>query len=993
MNLASPFLLFLHMTTRLMPHPRRVAPFSASLLWVVLLAMALRLFRLGAGSIWYDESVSIYLARLSLPDLIAHTAGDIHPPLYYVLLHGWLRLAGGSAFAAAFLSLFCGVLLVPAVYLTARRLLGSRTALLAAFLVALSPFNLWYAQEIRMYTVGALLGILSFYCLLRALFPPSRAWRPWLGYVLCAALGLYTLYYFAFLLLFESLAVVALWLRSRRAPDGEWAVSTRSLLRWLAAQAAVLVLYLPWLGVAVRQASQPPVPPWRGFSGLAAVVEESWAALSLGQSVEVQAVALLLLLFAVLYGAALLLGEHHTAPLLLAAYSAVPLLLIYLASLYTPLFHVRYVFLFAPAFYIVLARGLSLAGRLAPAAAALALAVIVLAGLRSSQSYFFDTAYAADDHRAAAALISRRAGAGDALLINAGYAYPAFLYYYDGDIAWRGRLTDYAKQPPAGGTGITILQTGSIGGAASLGWGNPSSDFYATTEAETAAALAEVMRRHSRIWVYRIYDTVTDPQSFVRRYLDEHMPLLDEATFTGASSLRIQLYLAPQTPPSAPPLARLGDSMTLRSFALSGPSAAPGKPAYLTTTWQLSQKTNTNLRSFVSMVDGRGQEWAHWDDVAGGRLYPSSVWPDGAVMPQVWRLDIPPGTPPGRYSLEAGLYDAASGARLPVQGGAPGATGNSLRLADLTVERSAAPATLSALPVQNHLDVNLAGEVSLVGYSVSSRLARPGDAVEVTAYWRAMAKPRGERTLFVQLLDGQGRLAANWEGAAAGGVYPVAAWDAGALVRDRYRVTVPANTPDGELRLVLGMYRTNDRTRLAVQGGLPWARRDTVDLGTIRVAGRERNFVVPSMQRRLAARFGNQAVLLGYDLAPEPASAGAGAPLVVSAGDTLRLTLYWQDSEPMDTSYSVFVQLLGAGDRIGAQQDGLPGNGNLPTTSWVAGEVISDRHDLNLRTAAPGEYRLVVGLYERESGRRLPIVVNGAAQAGDMLALQTVTVR
>ena len=53
----------------------------------LLLGFALRLVRLGAESLWYDETVSVVLARKSIPDLIAHTAGDIHPPGYYLLLH------------------------------------------------------------------------------------------------------------------------------------------------------------------------------------------------------------------------------------------------------------------------------------------------------------------------------------------------------------------------------------------------------------------------------------------------------------------------------------------------------------------------------------------------------------------------------------------------------------------------------------------------------------------------------------------------------------------------------------------------------------------------------------------------------------------------------------------------------------------------------------------------------------------------------------------
>src|SRR5512137_2203573 len=96
-------------------------------LLILLSGMALRLFRLGADSLWYDETVSTYLAGSPLLELIRHTAGDIHPPLYYMLLRGWLLLMGygsgradpfgiGLEFVAGFFSLFFGIALIALVY-------------------------------------------------------------------------------------------------------------------------------------------------------------------------------------------------------------------------------------------------------------------------------------------------------------------------------------------------------------------------------------------------------------------------------------------------------------------------------------------------------------------------------------------------------------------------------------------------------------------------------------------------------------------------------------------------------------------------------------------------------------------------------------------------------------------------------------------------------------------------------------------------------------
>src|SRR5512135_777322 len=170
---------------------------------IILGGFALRLYRLGAQSLWYDETVSAYLVSQSIPDLVAHTARDIHPPAYYLLLHLWAGLAGRSEFALAFFSLAFGLLLIPLCYALARRLLGRTAAAWTALLVAVSPYNLWYSQEVRMYTLGAVLGLATLWCALGIVAPQggqSTPRRDYLYYILAAAAGLYVLYYFAFLL-------------------------------------------------------------------------------------------------------------------------------------------------------------------------------------------------------------------------------------------------------------------------------------------------------------------------------------------------------------------------------------------------------------------------------------------------------------------------------------------------------------------------------------------------------------------------------------------------------------------------------------------------------------------------------------------------------------------------------------------------------------------------------------------------------------------------
>ncbi len=139
----------------------------------------LRLFNLGSESFWYDEAVSVYLAGKSVPDLIAHTVGDIHPPGYYLLLLGWRTLAQpsqahGLEFLFTWPGMFAGLLIVALLYPIGRRLFGPKTALIAVWLAALSPFQIWYSQEVRMYSVAGALGLLALWSMLQFLDRPAK---------------------------------------------------------------------------------------------------------------------------------------------------------------------------------------------------------------------------------------------------------------------------------------------------------------------------------------------------------------------------------------------------------------------------------------------------------------------------------------------------------------------------------------------------------------------------------------------------------------------------------------------------------------------------------------------------------------------------------------------------------------------------------------------------------------------------------------------------
>jgi len=173
----------------------------------LLLAFALRFYGLDAQSLWNDEGTSVALAQRDLVTITQDAAHDIHPPLYYWLLSGWVRLFGSSETAVRALSACLGVVLVALTYALGRSLVGRRVGLVATFLVAINPFQVYYAQEARMYMLLATLTAAAMLALI--LFLERCSWLALGALVLLEAAGLYTHYSVAVVILALNLAFVA----------------------------------------------------------------------------------------------------------------------------------------------------------------------------------------------------------------------------------------------------------------------------------------------------------------------------------------------------------------------------------------------------------------------------------------------------------------------------------------------------------------------------------------------------------------------------------------------------------------------------------------------------------------------------------------------------------------------------------------------------------------------------------------------------------------
>lgn len=210
-----------------------------SLLLLLVFAFALRLWGIVSRPIWYDEAFSILFSRQGpvevLKETLVHNEGtsaaEEHPPLYYFGLWGWFQIFGSSVVVARMFSVFISILVIWLVYQITLELFDPVVALYSAGLASILPFQIHYAQEIRMYGLLSLWLLLATYAFLRA---RKGTWKWWNIFAAASVLAQYTHNLAAFYLI--PLSITPLIQR-------DWKTLRSLILAGIGAS----ILYLPWL--------------------------------------------------------------------------------------------------------------------------------------------------------------------------------------------------------------------------------------------------------------------------------------------------------------------------------------------------------------------------------------------------------------------------------------------------------------------------------------------------------------------------------------------------------------------------------------------------------------------------------------------------------------------------------------------------------------------------------------------------------------------------
>lgn len=918
------------------------------LLVAILFAFAIHVYRLDAKSMWQDEGLSIYRAHQGLPHILSNVimvqgfpTQDTQPPLYFILLHFLIQVAGDSEFAAKFLSVAWGILLVPLFYAFGKRLLGGGAGLWSALIAAFSPVYLWYSQEMRGYTMLVFLTLFSNYALLRLWQSGQESGRQprrvifWLIlYLLATIAALYTHYTALFVLLFQWVVALSLTIWQRRW----WMVAL------LGGASAFALSFLPFLLSRLQTGAE------RGyrFVPLFIIVRDLWNSFSLGISVQLRDVIWLDCLFLFVFLLGLLViggGKSKTRPgrsLYLLGYLLIPILTLYLLSHLKPMYQgVRHLLIASPPYYLALGVGLD---TLARRFRFLSLLVVLpLAGgiAYSTHNCFFDARYAKDDLRSMVRYVKEHIEPGEIVVISDAVTSHLWEYYYGEGLLWTA-LPPYPSKPGE----------------------------------ETIEEMAALAEKYDGVWfAYGPPAYQRDRKGFVKAWFDENLFQVDEVPFYSVNTIVGAAHYLTHPPLLSEPPAierrvyiNFGEELLLLGYDGLPSEIQPGEELELTLYWQVLKRPAKDYSLSFRLLDEEGTNRSQTDIIPFNGFYPISQWEPGKVVAQSISIPSPYGSPPGRYKWELRLYSPSTWQELEVFDEEGSSLGQGGSIGD--VELAGTPSTLlPEIPIEHPLREEFVGVIRLVGYDLAERKWRAGEDLHLDLYWENLVQWGEEYRVVLQVLDAVGNVLRE-------GSYPLGHFPADTIAMGRYELVIPPEASGKRCSLVVKVESPASGASLPV-GPRFWPfKAQNLTLTQISVAVEERILERPPIQHPLEARLGEEVEFLGYDL--EKAS--------IKAGGRSTLVLYWRASREMEVSYTVFIHLLDEEGKIWAQGDSLPCEGSRLTPGWMEGEVIVDRHEIAMpEDMPPGRYRLMWGMYEATSGVRLPVFGAEGRPLGDLI--------
>ncbi len=452
-------------------------------------------------SLRLDEAQSLWQTSRGFKDVLMIIAGDVHVPLYHLMLRFWRLYIGDGVAFARLLSLVAYLVSIPFFYLLAKEVSHRRVALFATLLFSISPFMNWYGNEVRMYTLFTLLVILNQYFFVRLMNVDRQSDHVWVGYLLSAVAGVFTHYFFLLGLLAQAVTV-ALY---------RGLFSRESHRRFVFVGIVTLLALVPWVVTVVRV----------GTSGFEDPVLTQPSSVDLFNTfsqflvgfqndninrffLSLWPIVVVLKLFS------LRRGERFTPSM---TYLLVTVVLSFAVTflwsmIVSPAFVSRYLIFTIPAFYLLLG---SLFETYPPRARRLARGGLVVAMLvMLAVEVVSPTTPLTENYAQAAEYLTEHATAQDVVILSAPFTVYPIQYYYRG----AAPFTTLPKWDQYAYGGIPAFNNESL-----------------PTEVSAATDV------HQRVYVLLSYDQ--GYEEAIKDYFDQHYQMLSSETFSPNLNLYV----------------------------------------------------------------------------------------------------------------------------------------------------------------------------------------------------------------------------------------------------------------------------------------------------------------------------------------------------------------------------------------------------------------------------------------------------------------------
>ncbi len=544
---------------------------------ITLIGGGLRVLLLYNKGLWLDETFSIWIANHSVAELLQWVIKiDYHPPLYYLLLHYWMAFTGQATYDVRLLSAVLGAGTIPIIYLIGKRMSGAVVGLAAAVILAVSPFNIRFAQETRMYTLLTFNAAVAIYALVRLLTDPrssrpigsqfwdylrawlapaplkpngegefsysdqlrgipgwiarvyKRRWIPigtietdlsWVAFILFSAATMLSHNSGVLFPVATNIFVFGLIIYQRIKKPGQLpTLQAPSFGNWVKAQVGIILLWSPWLPAFIRQASRVYQEFWIPKPGWQAIIQTLGSFLNEFTPGKASPVAIIW----ILYGLVLILGvvnyrKRVSQFLFLAVLFTIPFVGELVVSIRRPIFVDRTLIWTTIPLFLVLAAGV--------AQLRFRFLIILMVGILGMNNIFYASDYyrflQKEDWSNPAGFVANFAQKGDLILFNATQVQIPFDYYF------KPYEEQYFLEVERHGLPVDLFDSGIR---------EPK-----MTESDIPRLLS-LLQGHSRVWLVYSHSEHTDPNGLIPKTLASVMKLFYTREFNGGM---VQIYGVP----------------------------------------------------------------------------------------------------------------------------------------------------------------------------------------------------------------------------------------------------------------------------------------------------------------------------------------------------------------------------------------------------------------------------------------------------------------